>query len=86
MGSIIIGLVVDLQFAGACGVTQSVLSVPSVNLGLHGLKIDYAQILAVELKEISKEIQTEVSGIIGADFFSKYKVSLDYYNTTLTIE
>ncbi|PYV90637.1 MAG: hypothetical protein DMG05_09745 [Acidobacteria bacterium] len=78
--------VVDLQFAGACGVTQSVLSVSTVDLGLHGLKRDYAQILAVELKEISKEIQTEVSGILGGDFFSKYKVTLDYHNTTVTIE
>ncbi len=77
---------VDLQFAGACGVTQSVLSVNGVNLGLQTMKQEYAKILAVELKEISKEIQTEISGILGGDFYSKYKVTIDYYRTKLTIE
>jgi tetratricopeptide (TPR) repeat protein len=77
---------VDIQFAGACGVTQSVLSVSNVNLTLSGSKLDYGQILAVELKEISKEIQTEVSGILGGDFYSKHRVTLDYYKTTITIE
>jgi tetratricopeptide (TPR) repeat protein len=77
---------VDIQFAGACGVTESVLSVPRVNLALGSLKLDYDQILAVELKEISKEIQTEVSGILGGDFFSKYKVTIDYQNTTVSFE
>jgi Tfp pilus assembly protein PilF/predicted aspartyl protease len=77
---------VDIQFAGACGVTESVLSVPRVNLAFGGLKLDYDQILAVELKEISKEVQTEVSGILGGDFFSKYKVVIDYQNTTVSFE
>jgi tetratricopeptide (TPR) repeat protein len=77
---------VDIQFAGACGVTQSVLSVSEVNLKFSGLNQDYKQILAVELKEISREIQTEVSGILGGDFLSKYKVTLDYRDATLTIE
>ena len=77
---------VDIQFAGACGVTQSVLSVPSVNLTFGGLKQEYHQILAVELNEISKEVQTEISGILGGDFFSKYKVTIDYANTTVSFE
>lgn len=77
---------VDIQFAGACGVTESVLSVPGINLALGRLKLDYDQILAVELKEISKEVQTEVSGILGGDFFSKYKVTIDYQKTTINFE
>jgi len=77
---------VDIQFAGACGVTESVLSVPDVGLSLSRLKLKYEQILAVELKEISKEIQTEVSGILGGDFFSKYKVTIDYNSTTIELE
>jgi Tfp pilus assembly protein PilF len=77
---------VDIQFAGACGVTESVLSVPGVNLTLSGLKLDYDHILAVELREISKEVQTEVSGILGGDFFSKYKVTIDYHDTTVSFE
>ncbi len=77
---------VDIQFAGACGVTQSVLSVERVDLGLAKFKMDFAQILAVDLKEISKEMRTEVSGILGADFYSKRKVILDYRDLRLTIE
>ncbi len=77
---------VDLQFAGACGVTQSVLSVDQVDLSLQTLKTPYAKILAVELKEISRELRTEVSGILGGDFYSKRKVTIDYRNTRLIIE
>ncbi len=77
---------VDIQFAGACGVTESVLSVPSVNLTLSSLKLDYNQILAVDLKEISKEVQTEISGILGGDFFSKYRVTIDYHNAIIGFE
>lgn len=77
---------VDIQFAGACGVTQSVLSVDRVDLRLQDLKVDYAKILAVELKEISKELRTEVSGILGGDFYSRRKVTIDYRNTRLIFE
>ena len=77
---------VDLQFAGACGVTQSVLSVPRVNLSLVGMTTPFAKILAVELKEISKELRTEVSGILGGDFYSKRKVMIDYVNTKIVID
>ena len=77
---------VDIQFAGACGVTQSVLSVERVDLGLAKFKMDFAQILAVDLKEISKERRTEVSGILGADFYSNRKVMIDYQNLKLTLE
>jgi len=77
---------VDIQFAGACGVTQSVLSVDRVDLRLQTLKVSYAKILAVELKEISKELRTEVSGILGGDFYSQRKVTIDYRNTKLIFE
>jgi len=77
---------VDIQFAGACGITQSVLSVDRIDLSLQALKVPYAKILAVELKEISKELRTEVSGILGGDFYSQRKVTIDYRNTRLTFE
>jgi predicted aspartyl protease len=77
---------VDIQFAGACGVTKSVLSVSRVALSSLGRSLKYAQILAVDLQEISKELETEVSGILGGDFFSRYKVTLDYYTTTVKLE
>jgi tetratricopeptide (TPR) repeat protein len=77
---------VDIQFAGACGVTQSVLSVDRVDLSLQALKMPYAKILAVELKEISRELRTEVSGILGGDFYSRRKVTIDYQNAKLIFE
>ena len=77
---------VDIQFAGACGITKSVLSVNGVALGFAGQKSKYAQILAVDLEEISRELQTEVAGILGGDFFSQFKVTLDYPSTTLMLE
>ena len=77
---------VDIQFAGACGVTQSVLSVDRVDLSLQALKVPYAKILAVELKEISKELRTEISGILGADFYSQRKVTIDYRDARLTFD
>jgi len=77
---------VDIQFAGACGITQSVLSVDRVDLSLRSMKLPYAKILAVELKEISKELRTEVSGILGADFYGQRKVTIDYRRTKLIFD
>lgn len=77
---------VDLEFAGACGVTKSVLSVDQVSLRLESLKTPYAKILAVELQEISKELRTEVSGILGGDFYSKWRVTIDYQKAKLIVE
>lgn len=77
---------VDIQFAGACGITKSVLSVSGVSLSSFGQVLRLKQILAVDLAEISKELDTEVSGILGGDFFSRYKVTLDYLTTTIKLE
>jgi hypothetical protein len=60
--------------------------VDRVDLSLQTLKVPYAKILAVELKEISKELRSEVSGILGGDFYSKRKVTIDYRNTKLIFE
>jgi hypothetical protein len=77
---------VDIQFAGACGITKSVLSVSGVSLSSFGQVLKLKQILAVDLAEISKELETEVSGILGGDFFSRYRVTLDYSTTTIKLE
>ncbi len=77
---------VDIQFAGACGITKSVLSVSDVSLSSFGQVLRLKQILAVDLAEISNELETEVSGILGGDFFSRYRVTLDYSTTTIKLE
>jgi hypothetical protein len=76
----------EMQFAGACGVTQSVLPVKDITLKLKELKKDYPQILALDMSEICKELQTEIQGILGVDFFGNKKITIDYEAATLTLE
>jgi Tfp pilus assembly protein PilF/predicted aspartyl protease len=77
---------VDIEFAGACGIAHSVLGVDKVLLGLGKIKKDYAKILAIQLGEISKEVGSEVSGILGGDFYSTRVVKIDYRVGTIRIE
>ncbi len=77
---------VDIEFAGACGIAHSVLGVDKVLLSLGKIKQDYAKILAIHLGEISKEVGSEISGILGADFYSKRVVKIDYRQGTIRIE
>ncbi|MFN8005671.1 MAG: aspartyl protease family protein [Terriglobia bacterium] len=77
---------IEVEFAGACGVTHSVLGVNDVQLGLGKMKKDYAKILAIHLGEISQEIGSEVSGILGGDFYSNRVVKLDYRKGMIRIE
>ena len=77
---------VDIEFAGACGIAHSVLGVDKVLLSLGRIKQEYAKILAIHLSEISKEVGSEVSGILGADFYSKRVVKIDYRQGTIRIE
>ena len=77
---------VDVEFAGACGIAHSVLGVDKVHLRLGKIKKDYAKILAINLGEISKEMGSEVSGILGGDFYSTRVVKIDYHNGTVRIE
>lgn len=77
---------VDIEFAGACGIAHSVLGVDNASLSLGKIKQDYKKILAIHLGEISKEIGSEISGILGADFYSKRVVKIDYHQGTIRIE
>ena len=38
----------------------------------------FPQVVSIDLKQISKMVGTEVAGVVGYDFFSKYKLTLDY--------
>jgi tetratricopeptide (TPR) repeat protein len=77
---------VDIEFAGACGIAHSVLGVDKVLLSLGKVKKDYAKILAIQLGEISKEVGSEISGILGGDFYSTRVVKIDYHIGTIRIE
>ncbi len=76
----------DMQFAGACGVTQSVIPLKDITLKVRDLRKNYPQILALDLSEVSKELQTEILGILGMDFWGDRTLTLDYFTGNLWIE
>jgi predicted aspartyl protease len=73
------GAKIDLGIAGVSGVEGVVLLVPNVTLKTAQNSETFPQLVSIDLKGISKMIGTEVSGVVGFDFFSDYKLTLDYY-------
>ncbi len=72
------GAKVDLGIAGVGGFEGTVLKISDVTLKTPKNAETYPQIVSIDLKQISKMIGTEVSGVVGYDFFSDYKLTLDY--------
>jgi len=54
------------------------LKIPNVTFKTPKNTEVFPQVVAIDLKQISKMIGTEVAGILGYDFFSDYKLTLDY--------
>lgn len=73
------GAKVDLGIAGVGGFEGVVLKIPNVTFKTPKNSEAFPQVVAIDLKQISKMIGTEVSGVVGFDFLSDYKVVLDYY-------
>jgi predicted aspartyl protease len=73
------GAKINMGIAGVGGFEGVVLKVPDVTFKTPKNTEVFPQVVAIDLKQISKTIGTEVSGIIGYDFFSDYKITLDYY-------
>ena len=55
-----------------------VLKVPGVTFKTPKNSEPFPQVVAIDLKQISTMMGTEVSGIAGYDFFSGYRLTLDY--------
>ena len=72
------GAKVNMGIAGVGGFEGVVLKVPKVTFKTGKNTELFPQVVAIDLKQISKTIGTEVSGIAGYDFFSDYKLTLDY--------
>jgi predicted aspartyl protease len=72
------GAKIDLGIAGLGGFEGVVLKIPNVTFNTPKNTEAFPQVVAIDLKQISKMIGTEVSGIVGYDFFSDYKLTLDY--------
>ena len=72
------GAKIDLGIAGVGGFEGVVLKIPNVTFKTPKNTEVFPQVVAIDLKQISKMIGTEVAGILGYDFFSEYKLTLDY--------
>ena len=70
---------VDLGIAGVGGFEGLVLRVPGVTFKTAKNREVFPQVVAIDFKEISRMIGTEVSGVLGFDFFEDYKLTLDYH-------
>jgi predicted aspartyl protease len=77
------GALVDLGIAGVGGAQGVTLMLPPVTLKTARQSEALSQALAIDLKEVSKMLGTEVSGVAGFDFLSKYKLTLDYYKAEI---
>jgi hypothetical protein len=73
------GAKIDLGIAGVGGFEGTVLKVPTVTLKTPKNTEGFPDgVVSIDLKQISKMIGTEVAGVAGYDFFSDYKLTLDY--------
>src|SRR5262249_520734 len=79
------GAKVDLGIAGVGGFEGVVLKVPNVTFKTSKNSEVFPQVVAIDLKQISKMIGTEVSGVVGFDFLSDYKLILDYYASEIML-
>jgi tetratricopeptide (TPR) repeat protein len=79
------GAKVNMGIAGVGGFEGVVLKIPDVTFKTGKNTEEFPQVVAIDLKQISKTIGTEVAGIIGYDFFSDYRLTLDYNGGTLQL-
>ena len=79
------GAKIDLGIAGVGGFEGIVLKVPNVTFKTAKNTETFPQVVAIDLTQISKMIGTEVGGVAGYDFFSEYKVTLDYYGAEVRL-
>lgn len=80
------GAKLPVPIAGVGGSDGSVLVVPGVTLKtpVESKRLD--QVVAINLQEISRMLQTEISGVLGYDFLQNYKLTLDYYRAEIRLE
>ena len=72
------GAKVEMGLAGVGGMEGVVLKVTNVTFKTAKNSEEFPQVVAIDLKEISKMVGTEISGVVGFDFLENYKVTLDY--------
>jgi predicted aspartyl protease len=79
------GAKIDFGVAGVGGLEGVVLRVPDVTFRLQTFSESYPQVVAIDLKQISKMIGTELAGVLGYDFFADYRLTLDYHGAQIRL-
>ena len=79
------GAKIDMDIAGVGGLEGSILRASNVTLKLRNRSELFPQIVAIDLKQISKMIGTEVSGVLGYDFLGDYALTLDYQGAQILL-
>ena len=77
------GALVDMGVAGVGGAQAITLMLPQLTMKTTHQTEVLGQSLAIDLKEISKMLGTEVSGVAGFDFLKTYKLTLDYHKAEI---
>jgi predicted aspartyl protease len=77
------GALVNMGITGVGGAQGTTLMLPPLTMKTTRQSETLPQVLAIDLKEISKMLGTEISGIAGFDFLKNYKLTLDYYKAEI---
>ena len=79
------GAKVDLPIGGIGGLDNGLLMVPKVTLKTPVQSKDFDFLMALELKDMSALIQTELSGVLGYDSWKDYRLTLDYHKAEIRL-
>ncbi len=79
------GAALNVPIGGVGGLDDGVLMVPAVTLKTPMETKRFDVLLAIELKDMSNLIQTELSGVLGYDSLKDYRVSLDYHKAEIRL-
>jgi predicted aspartyl protease len=79
------GAKVNLPIGGIGGLDDGILLVPKVTLKTAAESKTFDSMMALELKDMSSLIQTELSGVLGYDSLQAYRVTLDYHKAEIRL-
>ena len=79
------GARINLPIGGIGGLDDGILMVPAVTLKTLVETKKYDMLMALELKDMSSLIQTELSGVLGYDSLKDYRVTLDYHRAEIRL-
>ena len=71
--------------AGAGGVTYTKLE-PQIDLTIADLKSSGYSFIAIDLSGPARNAGHPMDGILGFEFFSRFVVTIDYHNRTMTLD